>query len=346
MDKLKAMQTFVRIVEANSFSKAAETLNLPRAALTASLQNLEAYLGVQLLQRTTRRLSLTQDGADYFRQCIEILGAVDAAEAGFRGPGALQPRGKLRVDLPASVALSLLLPHLAQFHAVYPDIELNISITNRLVDLTQEGIDCAVRVGRLLDSALVGRQIGNMRFVTCATPQYLAKHGTPRRIEDLAGHASVVHFSGRTGRAFDWEFMVGAEVVKVAMRGPVAVNDAQANVACALQHLGLAQLGAYQVREHLDSGALVEVLADTPPTPMPMSLLYPQGRIGSPKVRAFADWVAGLFAANPDLQAPPPPAPTLPAAPTQPMPPTAPTQLTQPMPPTAPTQSTQTGGRR
>ena len=303
MDKLKAMHTFVRIVEANSFSKAAETLNLPRAALTASLKNLEAYLGVQLLQRTTRRLSLTQDGADYFRQCTEILGAVDAAEAGFRGPGALQAKGKLRIDLPAAVGHTLVMPHLGRFHAAYPDIELNISITDRLVDLTQEGIDCAVRVGQLQDSALVGRQIGNMRFVTCATPQYLAAHGTPRHIDELGGHASVVHFSGRTGRAFDWEFVVDGEVVKVAMRGMVAVNDAEANVCCALQHFGLAQLGAYQVRRHLDSGALVEVLADTPPTPMPMSLLYPQGRMGSPKVRAFADWVAGLFAANADLQA-------------------------------------------
>jgi LysR family transcriptional regulator for bpeEF and oprC len=303
VDKLKAMQSFVRIVEANSFSKAAETLGLPRAALTATLKNLEAYLGVQLLQRTTRRLSLTQDGADYFRQCLDILGAVDAAEAGFRGPGALHPKGKLRVDLPAAVAHALVLPRLGEFHRAYPDVELNISITDRLVDLTQEGIDCAVRVGQLQDSALVGRKIGNMRFVTCATPVYLARCGTPRHLDELAGHASVVHFSGRTGRAFDWEFVVAGAPVKVAMRGPVAVNDAEANVCCALQHFGLAQLGAYQVRHHLDSGALVEVLADTPPTPMPMSLLYPQGRMGSPKVRVFAEWAAGLFAANPDLQA-------------------------------------------
>lgn len=307
MDKLKAMQTFVRIVEANSFSKAAETLNLPRAALTATLKNLEAYLGVQLLQRTTRRLSLTQDGAEYFRQCIGILGAVDAAEAGFRGPGAQQPRGKLRVDLPAALAHALVLPQLARFHQAYPEIELNISITDRLVDLTQEGIDCAVRVGRLQDSSLIGRQIGTMRFVTCATPAYLAARGTPRHIGELVEHAGVVHFSGRTGRAFDWDFVVDGAVVRVAVRGVVAVNGAQANVACALQDLGLAQLGAYQVRPHLDSGALVEVLADTPPTSMPMSLLYPPGRMASPKVRAFADWVSALFAANPDLQGPPAP---------------------------------------
>jgi LysR family transcriptional regulator for bpeEF and oprC len=304
MDKLKAMHAFVRIVEANSFSKAAETLALPRAALTATMKNLEAYLGVQLLQRTTRRLSLTQDGAVYFRHCIDILGAVDTAEALFRGPGASSLRGKLRVDLPSAVAHQLVLPHLADFHAAYPDIELNLGMTDRLVDLTQEGIDCAVRVGQLQDSALVGRQIGNMRFVTCATPTYLAAHGTPRSIADLDAHACVVHFSGRTGRAFDWDFLVDEEIVKVAMRGPVAINDAQANVACALQHLGLAQLGAYQVRGHLDSGALVEVLADTPPTPMPVSLLYPQGRMASPRVRAFADWVTALFADNPDLQAP------------------------------------------
>jgi len=304
VDKLKAMHAFVRIVEANSFSKAAETLSLPRAALTATLKNLEAYLGVQLLQRTTRRLSLTQDGAVYFKHCVDILGAVDTAEALFRGPGAPSLRGKLRIDLPSALAHQMVLPRLAEFYAAYPDIELNIGMSDRLADLTQEGIDCAVRVGQLQDSALVGRQIANMRFVTCATPTYLKAHGTPRSIDDLKQHACIVHFSGRTGRAFDWDFIVGNEIVKVTMHGPVAVSDAQANVACALQHLGLAQLGAYQVRAHLDSGALAEVLPDTPPTPMPISLLYPQGRMGSPKVRAFADWVTGLFADDPDLQAP------------------------------------------
>lgn len=302
MDKVKAMQTFVRIVEANSFSKAAETLGLPRAALTATMKKLEAFLGTQLLQRTTRRLSLTPDGAQYFQQCVEILGAIDAAEISFRGPEAKRPKGKLRVDLPGAVGRHLVLPRIAAFHAAYPELELAIGLTDRLVDLTQEGIDCALRVGHLQDSSMVGRQIGTMRFVTCAAPSYLARHGVPRALGDLPGHRSVVHFSGRTGRAFDCDFVVGGELVKVAISGPIAVNDADAYVCCALQGLGLVQAAIYQVRQHLESGALVRVLPDTPPSPMPISLLYPQGRMASPKLGAFAGWIGALLDGDPDLR--------------------------------------------
>ena len=306
MDKIKAMQTFVRIVEANSFSKAAETLNLPRAALTATLQKLEAYLGTQLLQRTTRRLSLTPEGSDYFRHCIAILKAVDTAELAFRGPEAKKPRGLLRINLPNTVGRRLVVPHLAQFHAAYPDVQLQLSLTDRLVDLTQEGIDCALRVGALQDSAFIGRQIGQMRFVTCAAPSYLAQHGTPQSLAELATHRGIMHFSGRTGRAFDWDFLVENAVVRVQMAGPIAVNDADASVDCALQGLGLAQAAMYQVRHHLASGALVAVLPDSPPTPMPMSLLTPQGRLATPKLQAFSAWIAALFAGLADVQLAPP----------------------------------------
>jgi LysR family transcriptional regulator for bpeEF and oprC len=302
MDKIKAMQTFVRIVEANSFSKAAETLNLPRAALTATLQKLEAYLGTQLLQRTTRRLSLTPEGAEYFRHCIDILKAVDTAELAFRGPDAKKPRGLLRINLPNTVGRRLVMPHIAQFHAAWPDVQLQLSLTDRLVDLTQEGIDCALRVGTLQDSAFIGKQVGLMRFVTCASPAYLARHGTPHTLTDLAAHRGIMHYSGRTGRAFDWDFQQGKEVLRVQMAGPIAVNDADASVDCALQGLGLAQAAVYQVRQHLDSGALVAVLADHPPTPMPMSLLTPQGRLAAPKLQAFAGWITALLAENADVQ--------------------------------------------
>jgi LysR family transcriptional regulator for bpeEF and oprC len=302
MDRLKAMQTFVRIVEANSFSKAAETLQLPRASLTATMQNLEAFLGTKLLQRTTRRLSLTADGAEYFRQCLEILGAVETAESAFRGASASRPKGKLRIDLPGAVGRRLIMPHVASFARAYPDVELMLSLTDRLVDVVQEGIDCAVRVGQLQDSSLIGRQIGSMRFVTCAAPAYLDKYGTPRSLDDLSQHRCVVHFSGRTGRAFDWDFLVDGKVVKAELNGSIAVNDADAYVSCALQGLGLVQSAAYQVRGYLKSGELVEVLSAYPPTPMPISLVYPQGRMATPKVRVFAEWVTELFRQEPDCR--------------------------------------------
>ncbi|WP_436266432.1 LysR family transcriptional regulator [Pseudoduganella sp. LjRoot289] len=296
------MQTFVRIVEANSFTKAAETLNLPRASLTATMQNLEAFLGTRLLQRTTRRLSLTPDGADYFRQCVEILGAVDAAESAFRGPSAGRPKGKLRIDLPGTLGRRLVMPRIAEFTAAYPDVELVLSLTDRLVDVVQEGIDCALRVGQLQDSSLVGRQIGLMRFLTYASPAYLERYGEPRTLDELKAHRAVVHLSGRTGRAFDWDFQVDGRVVKVDMAGTISVNDADAYLLCALQGLGLAQTGAYQVRGHVRAGELVEVLSGWPPTPMPISLLYPQGRLATPKVRAFADWITAIFADEPDCR--------------------------------------------
>jgi LysR family transcriptional regulator for bpeEF and oprC len=302
MDKIKAMRAFVRIVEANSFSKAAETLDVPRAALTATIQKLEAALGVQLLQRTTRRLSLTPEGADYLRDCHDILQALELAESRFKGRDAASPRGRLRVELPATLGKNVILPQLATFHALYPGLELVISFTDRLVDLTEEGADCAVRVGKLQDSSMIGRQIGTMPFLLCAAPAYIAQHGVPTTVADLQAHRSVMHFSGRTGRAFDWELWVDGGWVKVALEGPVAVNDADANLALALQGLGLARCARYQVRQHLLDGSLVAVLPDAPLPALPISLVYPKGRMATAKLRVFADWLMQLLDQDADVR--------------------------------------------
>ena len=301
MDRIKAMQCFVRIVEAKSFTRAAETLDLTRASLTATMQNLEAYLGTQLLQRTTRSISLTSDGADFYAHCVEILAAVEAAEAPFRGAEG-GPRGRLRIELPGALGRRVVVPRLAQFHERFPGVELAVSMSDRLADLTRDGTDCALRVGALEDSNLVGRQVGSMRFVTCAAPAYLARHGTPSTLDDLDRHQGVIHFSGRTGRPFDWDFVVDGVEVHRRLAGAVAVNDADAYVSCGLQGLGLIQAASYMVQEHLAGGALVEVLAQWPGVPMPVSLVYPQGRIGSPKLRVFVQWIDELFAAEPHLR--------------------------------------------
>ena len=303
MDRLKAMQVFVRIVEANSYTKAAETLDLPRAALTATINKLEAFLGTRLLQRTTRRLSLTPDGADYFKKCLDILQAVEDAECTFRGQSAARPRGRLRVELPGAVGRNLVMPHIGAFCRDYPEIDLVVSLSEQVKDLTREGLDCSLRVGELQDSSMIGRRIGNMGFLTCAAPAYLAAHGTPRTIDDLHAHRGVTHFSGRTGRPFDWDFVIDGGVVTMAVRGAIAVNDPDAYIVCALQGMGLIQAARYQVRRHLASGALVEVLHATPPAPMPISLLYPEGRMASPRLGVFAAWLAGLFRDDADLQA-------------------------------------------
>ena len=300
MDKVKAMQTFVRIVEAGSFTKAAESLNLPRASLTATMQNLERHLGAQLLQRTTRRLSLTRDGERYYEQCAAILAAIETAEADFLGVDGRRMQGRLRIDLPGALGRAIVLPRIAEFRRAWPGIDLSIGMGDRLVDLTGEGIDCALRVGELPDSSLVARRIGLMRFTIAATPDYLARCGVPASADELAGHDGIVHFSGRTGRAFDWELQEAGGVRKVAVKGGIAVNDAEANLILALQGLGLAQLALYQLRGQ--AGRLVEVLPGVRPTPMPVSLLYPQGGKANPRLGAFADWLAGVFEADPDLR--------------------------------------------
>jgi LysR family transcriptional regulator for bpeEF and oprC len=302
VDRLKAMQTFVRIVEANSFSKAAESLNLPRASLTATMQNLEAYLGTRLLHRTTRRISLTPDGAGYYETCLRILGEIDDAENVFRAQAANDPSGKLRLDLPGALGRNLVLPQLGRFMALYPGIELILSLGDRLVDLAGQGVDCALRVGDLRDSALVGRQVGSMQFATCAAPSYLQRHGTPAVLDDLERHVTVVHLSGRTGRALDLDFVVDGQIVPVRMKGRIAVDDADAYVSCGLQGLGLIQAARYQVATHLASGALVEVLPQWPPAAMPVSLLYPQGRSSAPRMRVFIAWIGDLFRQHPDFQ--------------------------------------------
>ena len=303
MDRLKAMQTFVRIVEANSYTKAAETLDLPRAALTATIKKLEAFLGTQLLQRTTRRLSLTPDGADYFHKCLEILQAVEDAEGAFRGQGLGKPRGKLRVGLPGTLGRNAVMPHIASFCAAYPEVDLVVSLSERFSDMTEEGLDCTLRVGILQDSAMVARPLGHMSCLTVAAPSYLEAHGVPHSWTELHVHRGILHFSGRTGRPYDWDFVVDGRVVTTEIRSAIAVNDADANLLCALQGMGLAQAARYQVRPHLASGALVEVLQATPSTSLPISLLYPQGRMASPRLRVFADWLAELLRRDPDLQA-------------------------------------------
>jgi LysR family transcriptional regulator for bpeEF and oprC len=302
MDKVKAMQTFVRIVEANSFTKAAESLNLPRASLTSTLQNLERHLGAQLLQRTTRRLSLTPEGERYYAHCAAILAAIDSAEADFLGDGAGRMQGRLRIDLPGALGRAIVVPRIGEFRRLHPELDLTISLGDRLVDITSEGIDCALRVGELQASNLVARRIGLMRFVIAATPDYLAQHGVPATLGDLQQHHGVTHFSGRTGRAFEWVLDSGSQTVRVTMKGGIAVNDAEANLLCALQGLGLAQLGCYQVRGHLAQGDLSVVLPEVRPTPMPVSLLYARARIANPRLQAFATWLAGIFEADPDLR--------------------------------------------
>ncbi|TDN63726.1 LysR family transcriptional regulator [Paraburkholderia sp. BL10I2N1] len=294
MDRLQAMQVFTRVVDTNSFTRAAETLDMPRASVTTIIQNLEAFLGVRLMHRTTRRLSLTPDGAAYYERCVRILADVEETEASFQ-LGNRKPHGKLRIDMPGSIGRLLVIPSLCEFHTRYPDIDLQLGLTDRPVDLLQEGVDCVVRVGALQDSSLVARRIGLFEAVSCAAPEYLEKHGTPKTIEDLENHRAVNYFSSRTGRVIDWAFKVDDKEIEVKMKGLISVNDADAYLTCGVEGFGLIQPPVFMALPLLRSGQLVEVLPDLRPLPMPISVVYPHSRHLSSKVRAFVDWIAEVF---------------------------------------------------
>ncbi|NMG37491.1 LysR family transcriptional regulator [Azoarcus sp. TTM-91] len=299
MDRFQAMQVFTRVVDANSFSRAADSLGLPRATVTTTIQNLEKLLQVRLLNRSTRRLSLTPDGASYYERCVRILADVEETEASLRH-AASSPRGRLRVDVPGSIGRQVLLPRLCEFHHRYPDVELVIGMTDRPVDMVGDAVDCAIRKGELEDSSLVARRVGLVPCVTCASPEYLQRYGTPRSLDELAQHYAVNYFLAND-KVCPWDFMVDGEPVEIKGRGVVSVNDADAYVTCGLQGFGLIQAPRYMVLPHLESGALREVLPQWQPAPMPISVVYLHNRHLSPKVRAFVDWVVELFSSCPLL---------------------------------------------
>ena len=288
------MQVFLRVVESKSFVRAAETLGLPASSVTGIIKRLEKHLQTRLLNRSTRNLSLTPEGERYFQRCREILDLIADTEAGLQGSSE-RPQGRLRVDMPGGIAHAVILPRLAQFQQRYPDIYLMIGVNDRQVDLIQEGVDCVIRTGSLEDSTLVARRLGELRWITCAAPSYLAEHGVPASLEDLPGHRTVHYFSGTPRRGSELHFIDEGVNVAVPLPGTVAVNETGLYVELGLAGRGLMQLAEILVADHLQTGALVEVLADRRPAPVPVSLLYPHQRFLSPAMRAFTDWTAGLF---------------------------------------------------
>jgi len=295
MDRLQAMEVFVRVVDSGAFTRAAELLRLPKATVTTLVQNLESHLGTKLLNRTTRRVSVTADGAAYYERCVRILAEVEDTENALSRTRT-SPRGRLRVDVSATFGRRLLMPALPDFFARFPDIRLEVGCSDRPVDLIEEGVDCVVRGGDPGDPALVARRVGSIALFTCATPAYLAQFGTPVHPHDLLRHRCVNYFSAKTGRFFAWDFERDGERLQLDLDGPVAVNDAEAYLAAGLAGLGIIQASPLQAREALAQGTLVRVLADWKTAPIPMFVMYPQSRHLSAKVRVFVEWVAELVA--------------------------------------------------
>lgn len=292
MDRIDAMRLFTRIVERRSFSLAAEDFGLPRSSVSETVKQLEARLGVRLLQRTTRQVGPTLDGEAYYRRCLAILADIEEAEGAFTGA---RPKGLLRVDVHGTLARHFMLPGLARFLATYPELSLHIGEGDRLVDAIREGADCVLRVGTPQDSTMIGRKIAELDQATLASPDYLARHGHPDHPDALNGHCMVGFVSSATGALLPMDFQVGARR-DVMLPAQVTVTAAETMVAAARQGLGLIQVPRYHVAADLAAGTLVEILADYPPKSLPVHVLYPHSRQLSPRVRVFIDWLAGEFA--------------------------------------------------
>jgi DNA-binding transcriptional LysR family regulator len=294
MDRFDAMQLFTRIVELGSFTQAAAVLGIPRATATHAIKELEARLQVRLLERTTRQVRTTVDGQAFYERCRHLLSDLDDAESSL-AQSAVNPRGRLRIDIHGAPANELLLPRIGDFHARYPHIELAVGSGDRLVDLVREGVDCVVRAGEPRDSSLVTRRLALVPQVTCASPAYLAAHGTPLTPADLAQHIGVNFFSASRPDLFPYLFEVDGKLEEHTLKGWISVNSADSYKICAEQGCGIIQVPRYGIERQLQQGTLVEILARTPCPSMVHSVLYPHHRQLSPRVRVFIDWVTQLY---------------------------------------------------
>lgn len=291
MDKIHAMQVFVRVAEMQSFTKAAESLGLPKGSLSRQILALENSLGSRLLHRTTRRVQLTQDGQVYFERCRDVLATLDEMDSLFQhDPATLS--GRLRVDMPVSLASNYLIPLLPDFLQHYPGIELELSSSDRRVDVVREGFDCVVRVGVLEDSGLIARQLGHLPLINCASPGYLARFGTPNTLDALSQHA-MVHYSQHLGSQPDgFEYHDGKTTRLIKTGGVMTVNSTETYRAACIAGLGIIQVPRAGVLQALKEKKLVEILPQFPARAMPVSLLYPHRRNLARRVRVFIEWLS------------------------------------------------------
>lgn len=295
MDRFDAMRVFIRIVERRSFTKAADDLGLPRSSVTDAVKGLEARLGVRLLQRTTRHVSPTLDGEAYYRRCVDLISDLEDAEAGFTGA---KPSGLVRIDVHGTQARHFLLPGLPAFLETYPDIRLHIGEAHQAMDMLREGFDCMLRAGELtVDSALLRRPLASLERGTFASPGYLDRFGNPRTPDELesGGHRMIGYYAPDAPEIAPFNFTSGGKSRSIVLPARITVTGPETNVASAVLGLGLIQVPRYRVAADLASGALVEILADHPPAPLPVQVLYPHARQLSPRLRVVIDWMAEQF---------------------------------------------------
>ncbi len=295
VDYFNAVKAFIQVVEAGSFVKAAQTLNLPRNTVTKHIQSLESHLRVKLLNRTTRRISLTNDGTAYYERMVRVVDQWLEVESDLSS-AQVRPHGRLRVDMGSTMASMLVLPALPDFQKRYPELQLDIGVSDRPVDLLGDRVDCVIRGGALNDPSLIARRLGSLKFVTCATPGYLATHFTPSHPTDLeTNHQMVRYFFAGTNRRLPLEFVKGDERISVDANYFVSVNDSNALLAAALAGMGVLQTLMFMAEPHFKTGALVQLLEDWSLEPNPIYIVYSPNRHLSARVRVFVEWLVELF---------------------------------------------------
>ncbi|CAI8782110.1 LysR family transcriptional regulator, regulator for bpeEF and oprC [Pseudomonas sp. IT-347P] len=297
MDRFDAMQAFARVVEAGSFTKAAETLHMSKTTVTQLVQQLEARLRVKLLNRTTRKVNVTADGAVYYERVIKLLADMDDAETSLPGAASM-PRGRLRIDVPSPFARLILVPALPQFHARYPDIQIDMGVSDRIVDIIDENVDCVVRGGELLDQSLMARKIADLPLGVFAAPAYLAREGRPAHPRELENsrHRVVAFLWARTGKPVPYALHNDVEQLHIKGRHVLAVDDGNAYLAAGLAGMGVLWLPKYMSKKHEKSGELVQLFEGWQLDPMPLYIAYPPNRHVSLKLRVFIDWVVEVMA--------------------------------------------------
>lgn len=296
MDSLQAIRIFTRVVETGSFTKAADSLDIPLATASRLVHDLEAQLRVKLLRRTTRTVSVTADGEAYYDRTVHLVRELDDVNSSF-GTDHARPKGKIKVDTSASFAGSFLIPALPRFHALHPEIEIELCVSDRLIHMISENVDCAIRGGPMLDETVVARSIGHAAWTTCATPGYLARHGVPATPDDLrSGHQMVNFIAARTGKVVPARFSDGDGVIQVDTNSFLGVNEGNAHLAAGLAGVGIIHSFDFKVRPYIEAGKLVPILESWRPPPYPYHVVYPQNRHLSQRLRVFIDWLVEICA--------------------------------------------------
>lgn len=290
---LELMSIFVQVVDLRSFTKAADTLQLHRPAVSKSIQQLEDDLGVKLLHRTTRSLSVTAEGNEIYQRAKTLLTDVNDMMASVSPTQ--PPRGRLRVDAPLAVTHTILIPSLYEFQPLYPQIDIVLTASDRLTDLVSEGIDCVIRLGELVDSSFISHRVGNVRMATCAAPSYLEKYGIPLTPDDLVRHKAISFFSEHSREVMEWKFVMNGEVISRRPDSNMLVNNSDVLLSCGLAGLGMIHTLQTALEPHIHSGRLTEVLTDYATVTKPVSILFPDRRYLAPKVRVFIDWFSEVF---------------------------------------------------